>query len=253
MEREIQQHEAKTEQLEQQLQEALAQLAKLEAQLETTPGPTAVPAKVVHLPNPRPAPKDAAPLTFICREGRIIPMDVDGLVDRTQKLITYVIRRGRLDRNPAAGIDCGKILEGFEKNGIRDSFFEVGLQVRGSYLFMDLNRRPGAGDTTEQLARSGSRYRDIIGRIRSSQNYVRFLVWPDSFETYLAARQIASERGIPAGWDPQTTTGEYVIRLPGKLRCGPPPKPAPKPPPGTPKPQPKPAPTPAPPPSDEID
>jgi hypothetical protein len=86
--------------------------------------------------------------------------------------------------------------------------------------------------------------------LNPSKFYARFLVWPDSFETYLEARRVATQYGFSAGWAPQTTTAEYQVPLGGELALGPPP-PKPKPKPSTTPP--KPAPPPRPVPVDTID
>lgn len=206
------------------------EIDKLRAQLEDTPVVGPPPAKIVHLPNPRPAPKGSKPVTILCREGRVLHIDAENYQERAQKLANFIVTRKKLDRDPAAGVD-GKILaEEFNKSAsIRDRDFEVKLEVAGRYPRLVLKRREGAGETLEQLQRSGSQYQRDIGRLPPDKFYLQFLVWPDSFETYLAARKIASDRGLPAGWNATTMQGEYSIPLGGDLRCGPPPKPDPKP------------------------
>jgi hypothetical protein len=206
------------------------EIARLRAQLEDTPIEGPPPPKVVHLPNPRPAPEGAKPVTVLCREGRVLHIDAENLQERAQKLANFIVSRKKLDRDPAAGID-GKILaEEFNRTStIRDRDFDVTLEVRGRTPMLVLKRREGAGETLEQLQRSGSQYQRDIGRLPPDKFYLQFLVWPDSFETYLQARKIASDRGLPAGWNATTMQGEYAIPLGGDIRCGPPPKPQPKP------------------------
>jgi hypothetical protein len=101
--------------------------------------------------------------------------------------------------------------------------------------------RENWGESVDEILALGSEYREVIARIDRRRFYIRFLVWPDSFAAYIAARRIAGDEGLPAGWEPQTRTDEYRVRLEGNLRCGPPPPPKPKPPP---KPGEKPAPKP---------
>ncbi len=206
-----------------------AELATLRARLEDRPVQEAPPPKVVHLPNPRPAPEGSEPVTFLCREGRVMHVDAENYQDRGQKLANFIVNRRKLGTDPAAGIDGKVLAEEFNRaSSIRDRNFDVNLEVQGRYPRLVLKRRGDGGDTLEQLQRSGSRYEQEIRRLPPDKFYLQFLVWPDSFETYLAARQIASDRGLPAGWSATTMQGEYSIPLGGDIRCGPPPPPPPK-------------------------
>jgi len=206
------------------------EVASLKAQLAQTHVPEALPAKIVNLPNPRPAPEGTQPKTFLCRGGRVMFVDVEGIREVAQKRTMFIIRRRKLGRDPAAG--------------------RVPKLV--------LKRREDAGETAEEVTRASSRYQREIKRTDPDEFYLQFLVWPDSFEAYLEARKLSSKRGLLAGWQAQTTSGEYTIDLGGDLRVGPPPpppKPKPKPKPGEepPKPKPKPAAPPKPVPVDVID
>jgi len=147
----------------------------------------------------------------------------------------------------------------FERDTIRDRDFQLEFTYRGRMPYVVFARRntanDTAGETAEQIRSSTSHFQTFVKRLDPQQYYLRFLVWPDSFAAYLTARSVAQDRGLPAGWDPQTGQGEYQVPLGGKLRCGPPPPPRPQPPqPQPPKPQPpKPQPPPRPTPSDTID
>ncbi len=235
------------------------ELASLRAKLADTPVQGPLPAKVINLPNPRPAPEAGRPLTFLCREGRIMFVDVEGIQELAQKRAASIIQRRRLARDPNAGID-GKILsEEFNENPISDRSrsFDVTMTIAGRVPKLVLKRREDAGETAEEVQRASSGYQRQIRRTASDEYYLQFLVWPDSFEVYLESREISAGRGLLAGWQAQTTSGEYTIDLGGDLRVGPPPpppKPKPKPKPGEEPPAPpKPKPPPRPVPIDVID
>lgn len=207
-----------------------AELAKLRAQLEDTPIVEAPPPKVVHLPNPRPAPEGSKPVTVLCREGRVMHIDAGNYQDRAQKLAKFIVTRKKLGADPAAGIDGKVLAEEFNRaSTIRDRDFDIRLEIRGRNPVLVLKRRDGAGETLEQIQRSGSKYEQEIRRLPPDKFYLQFLVWPDSFETYLQARRIAADRGLPAGWNATTMQEEYSVPLGGDIRCGPPPPPQPKP------------------------
>lgn len=236
------------------------ELASLRAKLAETPVQGPLPDKVINLPNPRPAPEGAKPVTFLCREGRIMLVDVEGIQEVAQKRAGFIIQRRRLDRDPDAGIDGKALADEFNRDppNDRNRYFDVKMTIAGRVPKLVLHRREGAGDTAEQLQRSSSRYQQQVKRIDPDEFYLQFLVWPDSFETYLQAREISARRGLLAGWRAQTTSGEYTIDLGVPLRVGPPPpppKPKPPPKPGEepPKPPPKPPGPPRPVPTDVID
>jgi len=261
-EAQLRKHKEEADKLRQQLLGNEDELASLRAKLADTPVQEAVPPKEIILPNPRPAPEGIKPVTILCREGRVMIVDVEGIQETAQKRTAYIIKRKRLDRDPAAGIDGKALADEFNRDPVNDRNrnFDAKMKIAGRVPKLVLHRREDAGDTAEQLQRSSSRYQTQVKRIDPDEFYLQFLVWPDSFEAYLQAREISARRGLLAGWQAQTTKDEYTIDLGTKLRVGPPPpppkpKPRPKPgeePPKPPKP-PKPAPKPRTVPTDVID
>ncbi len=229
----IEQHQEKVKKLTDQLNQGEQELARLRAQLADTPKQGPLEAKVVNLPNPRAAPKGTLPLTFICREGRLMFVDINGLRGRAMKRADYIVMRNKLDRDPKAGIDGKVLCERFNQRKIRDRNIELSLAVAGRYPRIVFGRIKGEGESAESLEHASSRYQQQLRRIDAKKYYLRFLVWPDSFEAYLEARKMATQRGLLAGWQGMSTAGEYTESLGGKIRLGPPPPP--------PKPQPKPA------------
>jgi hypothetical protein len=225
----VQQQQEAEEELKQQIVDLQTAIASLEARLEKTPQREIKPPKIVQLPNPRPAPEGAQPVIFYCRGGRVALLDVPAAQNRT-KWLDYQIRRRRLG-DPAKGIECEKLFADFNREEFRDRNFELKLEARGRYPYIVFIERENWGESVDEILAPGSEFRDVIARIDPRRFYARFLVWPDSFEAYLSARRIASDKGVPAGWEPQTRTDEYRVRLDNKLRCGPPPPPKPKPPP----------------------
>ncbi len=219
-----------------------AEVARLRAQLADTPETKPLAAKVVNLPNPRAAPENSQPVTYICREGRIMWVDAEGLQDRAQKRTQFIVARRRLDRDPSKGVDGKLLAEEFNRDPIRDRYFELQMTISGRYPRLVLKRLKNAGEDAELLVHPSSRYQQRVRRTDPRRFYLKYLVWPDSFEAYLEARKVASKRGLLAGWTTETTTAEYSIPLGGKLRVGPPP------PPPKPKPKPKPGEKPPPPP-----
>ena len=224
----IEEHEKKEKELLTKINSGEAELASLKARLAETPNLGPPQAKIVYLPNPREAPKGSKPLTFLCREGRVMFVDVEAYQQRAQKRAMYLVSRRKLYGGPQKGVDGKRLVEEFNKEKLHEDDFDLTLTVSGRTPRLVLKRRKDAGDTADQLRRTSSKFQQRIRRTDPKKYYLQFQVWPDSFETYLEARKIASERGLLAGWVGTTTSGEYTVNLGGEIRCGPPP---PKPPP----------------------
>ncbi len=246
----LEEQQKEVEAVRQKISEEAEQVARLRAQLDDTPEPVAPPAKTVYLPNPRPAPEGAKPLTFLCRDDRVMFVDEEAIRENAQRRVEFVVDRRRLDRDPKKGIDADILGEEVNRLGINDptGTFQPKLVFRGRFPRIDLVPRKDAGETASQLTR-GSRYRRVLGRIDPRKHYLRYIVWPDGYEVYLEARKIATEMGLSAGWRAVGSGSSHVIPLGGSLRVGPPPPPRPP----EPKPTEPPKPPPPPPPVDVID
>jgi len=242
--------EKKKKEMDEQTRKALEELAKLEALLAETPQQQALPSKVVNLPDPRPAPKGAKPVTIFCWRDRIFPADLEELRDRARGQFDRIVQTERLDRDPEKGIDAKVMLEHFGRRPLRNKFFDIELIAVGVNPHLKLTPKIPAGEPREDIIRRNSDYQKRLRELDPNKHYVRFLVWPDSFEVYLAARQVAAENKLLAGWQMISERPDYTYWIAGgKYRFGPPPKPDPN----APKPPPSNKPAAPPPPTDEID
>jgi hypothetical protein len=247
-EKKVEELRKKEEQLRATLNELLDQLASLKALLADTPQPVAAKARTVVLPNPRAAPEGAQPLYFLCRGERLTFVNVREAQRRVQLFSNAMVTRGRLNRDPKKGIDCAKIAESLKRARMVEGDFYLRLASPTRYPYIVFERKPNHGESVAEIQQSSSEFQQGLRRVDPDRFYLRFVVWPDGYDTYLVARRIATEQGLLAGWQPTGMSGEYRVRLEGKLRCGPPPPPKPKPPPGQPPPKPVP-----PRPKDDID
>ncbi|MBI1368376.1 MAG: hypothetical protein GC162_06945 [Planctomycetes bacterium] len=212
--------------LESKISSAQAELAKLKAILDTTPQMQVPAPKIITLPNPRPAPPEATPILFICREGRILPVDMTQLELVAQ---TGVQQAGGTP-NAKGEIDCDAVVNYFETHALGDKYFRVRIKIHNYTPYMILDRKPDAGETVEQLSAPQSDYQQAVRAANKTTQYARYLVWPDSFETYIAARAIAADADMMAGWEPMTLNSEWSVRLEGNIKCkGRPPEPPPPP------------------------
>lgn len=241
LKKQVEQRRTKAESLEKQISESEKLIATLKARLAETPaaGPDRD-AKIVNLPDPRPAPKGAQPVTFLCRGGRIVPVDIPGLQREAQQ----VIQKGQRALLKQNQIDCEKLAQLFEKRFVGDQFCRVRIRVGGDAKpQLAVEMRPNAGDKTENIAR-GNQFRRWIQGVDPQKFYFEFRVFSDSYDTYLAARNVAAKNGILGGWIPYDGKAEYNIGLGVDLKMTclgkkPPPPTPPKP--GDPKRPPPPA------------
>lgn len=242
--------EKQKKEMDEQTRKSLEELARLEALLAETPEQSPLPAKVVNLPDPRPAPKGAKAITIFCWRDRIFPTNLEELRDRARTQFDRIVRTERLDRDPEKGIDAQVLLEQFNRRRLRDKFFDIELIAIGVNPHLKLTPKVPVGETREAIIRRNSDYQKRLRELDPNKHYIRFLVWPDSFEVYLAARQVAEENNLLAGWQMISERSDYTYWIAGgKYRFGPPPKPDPN----KPKPPPSNKPAAPPPPVDEID
>lgn len=185
------------------------EIASLKARLATTParGPDQD-AKIVNLPDPRPAPKEAKPIVFICRKGRIVPVDIPGLQVKAQEALKGAARA--VFRQNA--IDCDRLADIFEKKYVGDRFCQLKVRIGGDAKpYLSVEPRADAGDKTETIGERTSQFHRWIREIDPNKFYLDFRVFSDSFDTYLEARNAAASEGILAGWVPYAPTSEYRI------------------------------------------
>lgn len=187
------------------LEEALAadrrQATQLEALLEGLPTETR--PKIARLPDPRPPPRDKRPLVFLCRYGRVIPVDGKALREQLENSIRLALGRvehgySREERNWVANF--------FEKHrpylGNEDFYWSFQDEDPNSFFAGLSWREHRAGDSLGALRLGDSRFADTIASTSPRQRYAQFWVWPDSFEVYLEARYLAEAEGFAVAWDP---------------------------------------------------
>lgn len=73
-------------------------------------------------------------------------------------------------------------------------------------------KSPGIGETTAQLTANNSAYRQVLARFNPEQDYLIFIVRPDSFETFRTARKQAWDAGYEVGWEPHPQEEPIKIR-----------------------------------------
>jgi len=186
-------------------------------------------SKDVNLPDPKPAPPKATPFRFLCREGKIYPLDDSNLRKSADKAIAQSGIKPNKDRE----YDGKKLAAHFGQKKPGNAFFSLKAIPGGDKLIrFTMERRPNVGEDELALGKSGSAYMKTLASLKPTDRYLLFEVFPDSFSTYLAAREISSKRKFPAGWKPAHRSSDWWSYYwghhdLGRSKVPPPPKPKP--------------------------
>ena len=216
-------------------------VAEKRLEFENLPVRKAPPSKEVRLPDPRPAPQGATELRVLCREGKVWLVDIKAIQDKAVKRADFVVRSKKLDPEGDNWIlDGQKFLEEFNSRSTREGGFKLSLKMANKQAIHIVLERSG-GETAAEAIRGTGDLARALRQVNPASHFVRFFVWPDSFEEYLKVREFTNERGFSAGWEPVTSPDEHVLGMP-KYLVGQKPPPPPPPPPGQKPPPPPPPP-----------
>lgn len=209
------------------------QIAERRARLADTKQVSGPPPKIVRLPNPRNPPEGAKPIMFVCYGDRVSAIDLDAAVEfAVQTIKQRAIVSGTT-------CDCEKAAKVFADEDLGNEEFRLEIRDIDKIPHLVIHLRENKGTTAKQVRRSNSPFAKSLNQMNPERQYARFLVWPDSYEAYLAARIECDEKGIAAGWEPMSEKAEWIVNLGGQLQCKgyvpppppknpPPPAPAPK-------------------------
>lgn len=221
--------EPKRMELKESLASALKDEARLKALLDKTPVQRAPPPKTVTLPDPRPAPEGARPVTFLCTGNRVYPIAADDLRTSIAKSAEQVVAARGLDGGPESGVNFDRFKAEFRRQNrnLRDDFFDIEVYAAGIYPRLKFTPRDKAGFHEGEVVKPRGKFTQILSTLDRTKYYAQFIVLPDSFEVYLAARAVADQAGILSGWDPQPHSFQYTTHLGGPILFGPKPPPDP--------------------------
>ncbi len=162
----------------------------------------------IRLPDPRPVPAGLERVFFFCRGGEVHVLDLDDLGDvliAGMRDATGSVRENMLIERS----DVPWIVNHFKKEQIGDQGYR--------WIFDDsLNAELvptgdiAPGETEAELG-PNSRFAAALDALNPRRQYVRFFVWPDSFDVYLAARRMAEQRGLRIGW--KEVSGDRNLRF----------------------------------------
>jgi hypothetical protein len=156
-------------------------------------------SKEVSLPDPKPAIAGSTPYRFLCRNGKVFPLDDVGL----RQKVSSVIKKAGIKPNKDKEYDAKKFLNAINGGKVGDTFFSViAREDKDKVIRFTVERKDQSGENEASLIKSGSKYIKSLLPLTPRKNYLLFEVFPDSFGLYIAARNIANEKKFPAGWKP---------------------------------------------------
>ncbi len=232
-----------------QLESLISERDKLKALLDDTPVAKAPDAKVIRIPNSRPIPEDATIYHAIVKSDRVHIIDPHTpltLFNREfeKKKNDFLIKRTQVKGKPDKFLyDGSKIVAHFQNFNWGNSRGQtISILPEPTNYFLWLVIRPelvSGGTPLEEISQPNSEFVKSLPIIRKGfRSVLMYRVHTDSFDTYLAAREVSEAANIAAGWDINFSV-DFRMPIPDvtvpRLK-EPPPKP-PNTPPPTPKPK----------------
>lgn len=178
-----------------------------------------VPARLVaRLPNPEIV--RGTESWVLVRYGRVYPVDREKLFDVGSDGIARILKDGV--GRPVRDDEFEAIALYLRKRPIGDGNFRWRLETEGTPR-VELHWESRDGGIDRARLDSDPRWRAWLAERSPDRDFVRFHVWNDSFETYLAARQSVEAAGLRAGWRgyPSDRELESFVRFgprPGRVR-----------------------------------
>ncbi len=213
------------ESLDNELNKDQKTLAQLRQELARLPESNPEANKVIRMPNPRSAPKGSTPVWFMCRYNRVTVFEQEELLEEGLKRIEsarYQLsarERGKVIKKDPEGrnkdllrqaaswvLEPERLVDYFKQNDLGNSDFRLSFELHPTLkkerLFASM--RKDGGEPMQRLETTVSRFEAAVRNIDKDKHYARFIVYPDSFEIYIRAREIIEKHDVPAGWLIQT-------------------------------------------------
>ena len=154
--------------------------------------------QAVKIPIYRPPPKaqitDKHPVFFECREAQVFFVDMVGLDEKVEQMLTT------LTPNMRSGDPTG-FIKAISGNEVGNEYYKVAP----SYLLamiMALEPRPGVrGDDKASMEEPGSAFQRRLRKLNAKGEYIVFLVRDDSFDAFRQARDLVEKEGFDTGWE----------------------------------------------------
>jgi len=193
-----------------------AEVARLKERMGRTPRAAAPAPHEIRMPDPRGAPPGTTAMFVMCKGNRATMLDVDATRAEIKKqmkspqlrqALAYQVMGaapGQPRQQVALGAyDPDKVMAWFRRNPIKNRDYAASVRTFDNrpYANMEFVMLRNGGEDINRMKRETSKFRRTLKMAEEKKKYIRFLVYPDSFEAYLTARSLADEAEIPAGWE----------------------------------------------------
>ena len=155
-------------------------------------------------------------MVFFCRYGQVFFLDRREMIMKLHIGIEHALGESR----PLTESDRSWLENFFRKQGVEWNNFVWRFDDPGPRtLFAEMVwRDPEAGEGVADLRLEGSRLEASVAEKDLARQYIRFWVWPDSFEVYLEARYLAEAAGFDVAWTAVPADEEIGVDLMGPKR-----------------------------------
>jgi hypothetical protein len=164
------------------------------------------------------ADKNLTRVCFECRGNRIIPID-EQFCDKEEKKISEA------DEPIPKALER---LKEFNERDVRNKYHrfqfrpQIGTRIadRRTVVVPEVVVKPldePVGDTITDLRQPDGDFRTSIAGLNPQKHWLYFIVRPDSFEAFRAARKQAKLLDFQVGWNPKKTQDEIVFSPFGSL------------------------------------
>ncbi len=189
-----------------------SEIKRLRERLAKLPTLQQLPGKKIRLPDPRPAPKGMGAQWIFCKNGRVTAINHGEIQKAVREKMNDRRVKPQILFSKGEANDKGEYLKPifgqdktknyFDRNPLLTRDLTVSLKMFDTRTTanMLLDLRALGGESAEKLKGEKSRYRKAVADAKKNNRYLRFMVSPDSFESYLEARTIAAEMDVLAGW-----------------------------------------------------
>jgi len=187
------------------------EIKRLEVLLDTSTQLEPIPPTEVTIPDSRPIPGNAREYFVLVRGNRLHFIDTFTPVEIAEKEVKSRRKDLMLERIRRQGRDetlydqqaTAKFLQELDFQPREGQTISVSAVPHADRLYLEIAPDLQKGGTTlEELSQPQNPFVDAVRKISSDRRAVLiYLVAPDAFATYLAAREITDKIGVPAGWE----------------------------------------------------
>lgn len=156
----------------------------------------AEPPTTIRLPVQRVLKKALDPVRFICRYGKVYPLDSAQLIEAFNKAQKIAV--ASITPNMSFEQSIRQVISHFDHETVGNRYFRIKLRAvvddqEFAGFMIETIPKKDQGELLDDVLKPTSQVVKALKRVDPSKQYVRFMVWSDSFDHYLAFRQKVEE------------------------------------------------------------